>query len=61
MDGIQNNWTMQAFPQTPVERQLLMKIPKGIKLISKEYNDYALKLHKNTYGQKVPAEYGINA
>ena len=29
-----------------------MKIPKGVKLAGKESEDYVLKLHKNTYGQK---------
>ena len=41
-----------AFPQAPVERELYMKIPKGVNLRNKSSDDYVLKLHKNTYGQK---------
>ena len=41
-----------AFLQAPVERDLYMKIPKGVNLINKSSEDYVLKLHKNTYGQK---------
>ena len=41
-----------AFPQAPVERELYMKIPKGLKLAGKDSENYVLKLHKNTYGQK---------
>ena len=29
-----------------------MKIPKGVNLRNKSSDDYVLKLHKNTYGQK---------
>ena len=42
-----------AFPQAPVERELYMKIPKGIKVkVEGNVNDYVLKLHRNIYGQK---------
>ena len=41
-----------AFPQAPVERELYMKISKGVKLLGKPSEDYVLKLHKKTYGQK---------
>ena len=41
-----------AFPQAPVERELYMKIPKGVSLKGKSSEAYVLKLHKNTYGQK---------
>ena len=41
-----------AFLQAPVERELYMKIPKGVNLRNKSSDDYVLKLHKNTYGQK---------
>ena len=51
---------MVAFPQVPVERELYMKIPKGVRLDGKDLHNYIPKLHKNTYGQKIPAEYGTN-
>ena len=41
-----------AFPQAPCERELYMKIPKGVTLKGKSSEAYVLKLHKNTYGQK---------
>ena len=41
-----------AFPQAPCERELYMKIPKGVTLKGKGSEAYVLKLHKNTYGQK---------
>ena len=53
-----NNWhTMQidyvqAFPQAPVEKDLYMKVPAGFKVQEGTNNEYALKLHKNVYGQK---------
>ena len=41
-----------AFPQAPVERELYMRIPKGVTVAGKDPDEYVLKLHKNTYGQK---------
>ena len=41
-----------TFPQTTMERELYMKIPKGVHLQGKISCDHVLKLHKNTYGQK---------
>ena len=41
-----------AFPQAPVERELYMKIPKGVTIGHGNNDDYVLKLHKNMYGQK---------
>jgi Reverse transcriptase (RNA-dependent DNA polymerase) len=39
-----------AFPQAPVEQELYMKIPRGIKVESE--TEYALKVEQNLYGQK---------
>jgi hypothetical protein len=41
-----------AFPQAPVEKELYMSIPKGFDIDVGRTDDYALKLHKNVYGQK---------
>ena len=41
-----------AFQQVPVERELYIKIPKGLGLQGKNSCEYILKLHRNTYGQK---------
>ena len=41
-----------AFPQAPVQRDLYMEIPKGIKVDGADKREYALKLKKNVYGQK---------
>ncbi len=41
-----------AFPQAPVERELYMKIPAGVKVAGGENKDFVLKLHRNMYGQK---------
>ena len=41
-----------AFPQAPVERELYMAIPKGFTLHEGDPKDYALRIHKNIYGQK---------
>ena len=43
---------VQAFPQAPVERELFMKIPAGVKLKKGKNSEYVLKIHKNIYGQK---------
>ncbi len=42
-----------AFPQAPVERDLYMEIPKGVKIEDTENTrDYVLRIIKNLYGQK---------
>jgi hypothetical protein len=41
-----------AFPQAPIDRELYMAIPKGFDIDEGRTDDYALKLHKNVYGQK---------
>jgi hypothetical protein len=42
-----------AFPQAPVELDLYMEIPKGVKLEGTENaRDYVLRIIKNLYGQK---------
>jgi hypothetical protein len=42
-----------AFPQAPVERDLYMEIPKGVKLDGTENTrGYVLQIIKNLYGQK---------
>jgi len=53
-----NNWHTQqidyvlAYPQAPIEREIYMKIPRGMEIGGKDKNDYVLKLHRNIYGQK---------
>jgi Reverse transcriptase (RNA-dependent DNA polymerase). len=55
-----HNWhTIQldyvlAFPQAPVEKEIYMEIPQGVKLPDgDDTKDYVLKLkHSNVYGQK---------
>lgn len=41
-----------AFTQAPVERELYMRIPKGMEVEGGNSADYCFKLKKNTYGQK---------
>ena len=41
-----------AFPQAPIERELYMKVPRGVEVEGGNSEDHVLKLHKNTYGQK---------
>ena len=40
-----------AFPQAPIEKEMYMKLPKGLKLVNDE-KDYVLKVKRNVYGQK---------
>ena len=53
---LKNNWKTRqldyvlAFPQAPAERELYMKIPKGIQVDSS--TEYVLKVEQNLYGQK---------
>ena len=53
-----NNWHTQqidyvlAYPQAPIEREIYMKIPRGMEIGGKDKNDFVLKLHRNIYGQK---------
>mgnify|MGYP006144094731 FL=1 len=53
---LKNKWKTRqldyvlAFPQAPAERELYMKIPKGIRVDSDV--EYVLKVEKNLYGQK---------
>ena len=43
---------VQAFSQAPIEKYIYLKIPSGFQLKDGYHNDYALKLHRNIYGQK---------
>ena len=43
---------VQAFPQAPVEKYLYLKVPSGFEVEGGTRDEYALKLHKNVYGQK---------
>ena len=43
---------VQEFPQAPAEKDLYLKIPAGFEVEGVNKGDYALKLHKNVYGQK---------
>ena len=53
-----HNWTtkqidyVQAFPQAPAEKDLYLKVLAGFEVEGGKKGDYALKLHKNVYGQK---------
>lgn len=53
-----NNWTtkqinyVQAFLQAPAEKDLYLKVLAGFDIKDGNKEDYALKLHKNVYGQK---------
>ena len=49
-------WTVQidyilAFPQAPIEKEMYMRMPKGLKQ-TKGQNEYVLKVKRNVYGQK---------
>jgi hypothetical protein len=41
-----------AYPQAPVELDIYMELPKGIKTATGNSKDHVLKLLKNLYGQK---------
>ena len=43
---------VQAFPQSPVEKVLYLKVLAGFEVEGGTRDEYALKLHKNVYGQK---------
>ena len=43
---------VKSFPQAPAEKDLYLKVPAGFEVEGGEKGDYALKLHKNVYGQK---------
>ena len=43
---------VHAFPQAPVEKEIYMRVPAGIKLSQGNSKDFALKMHKNIYGQR---------
>jgi Reverse transcriptase (RNA-dependent DNA polymerase) len=53
---LRNGWKTRqldyvlVFPQAPAERELYMKIPRGIKVESEA--ECALKVEQNLYGQK---------
>ena len=44
-----------AFPQAPINRELYMRLPKGMNPPAGSAKDYVLKLHRNVYGQKQAA------
>jgi len=42
-----------AFPQAPVEKEIFMEIPRGVRISDGDNpKEYVLKLHRNVYGQK---------
>ena len=41
-----------AYPQAPIEREIYMEIPRGMRVKGGKREDYVLKLHRNIYGQK---------
>jgi len=56
--SIVNNWHtthidyVLVYPQAPIEREIFMEIPRGMKLKGGRKEDYVPKLHRNIYGQK---------
>ena len=44
-----------AFPQAPIDTELYMKIPVGMKVPKGNREDYVLQLKRNVYGQKQAA------
>ena len=53
-----NSWhTVQidyvlAYPQAPLDKEMYMEIPRGIRFEGYDPKKYVLKLHRNIYGQK---------
>ena len=43
---------MQAFLQTPVERELYMRFSSGLELEKVKTKDYVMKINLNIYDQK---------
>jgi len=41
-----------TYPQAPIEREIYVEIPRGMKLKDEKKGDYVLKLHRNIYSQK---------
>jgi hypothetical protein len=59
VQSLLRNWStkqldfVMAFPQAPVERDLYMELPKGVRLEGVEgSSEYVLQILKNLYGQK---------
>ena len=56
--GIIFNWALRqvnfvmAYPQAPIETDIYMELPQGIKTKTGNSKDHVLKLLKNIYGQK---------
>ena len=53
-----HNWNtkqidyVQAFPQAPAGKDLYLKVTAGFEVEGGKKGEYALKIHKNVYGQK---------
>ena len=51
-----HNWNtnqieyVQAFLQSPAEKDLYLKVPAGFEVEGGKKGEYSLKLHKNVYG-----------
>ncbi len=56
--GIMFQWSLcqvdfiMAYPQAPIEMDIYMELPQGIKTVEGNSKDHVLKLLKNIYGQK---------
>jgi hypothetical protein len=56
--GILFGWALRqvdfimAYPQAPIECDMYMELPQGIRTSEGDSKDYVLKLLKNFYGQK---------
>jgi hypothetical protein len=55
--GILFKWSLQqfnfimAYPQAPIEMDICMELPQGIKTDEENSKEYVLQLLRNTYGQ----------
>jgi hypothetical protein len=43
---------VMAYPQAPIETDIYMELPQGVKISTENSKDHMLKLLKNIYGQK---------
>ena len=41
-----------AYPNDPLEREIYIRISKGLKVVDSYTKEYVIKLHQNIYGQK---------
>ena len=51
---------VQAFPHGTAKKDLYLEAPVGFTVEGGKKGEYALKLHKNVYGQKKQAKFGTS-